>query len=232
MLLTNGVKLQGTILDSFDDIGVKLNIDDSNTFVIRYDLIRKIVFKKHGTIRYDFEKKLSAPPSLHLNTFFHEIRGNLLFGQDDVSVGLQTINGYQFSQYLGTGLGVGLNKFGNYITVPLYASVKGYLINKKTSPFYYGDIGYGFAWKTDKNDDVFEVDKMRGGLYWQIGLGYQVNFYNSALVFSFGYVNQGSKMEYSYMPQWRRFAPQDQNEVVITEKRLLRRFVFSVGFLL
>ena len=231
IVLKSGVKVKNGILESFDDRMLKLHIGDTTPFYVRYDLIKKIIFKGHGTIRDDYQHKLSTPPRIRTNTFFHEIRGNLLFGEEDVSVGLHTINGYQFSRYLGTGLGAGLNKFGNYITVPLYASVKGYLIDKKTSPFYFGDVGYGFAWKTDKNDDVFEIDKMRGGLYWQIGLGYQINFYNSALVFTFGYVNQDSRMEYSYIPQWRRFdGPQD--EVVITEKRLLRRFVFSIGFLL
>ncbi len=225
IVLKNGIKIKGGIVQSFDDSKLKVTLGDSNVFLIRFDHIKKISFQGYGEVSDNFGEKLNNPPSLKIESFYHEIKGGLLFGEDNVGVSLQTINGYQFSKYLGTGLGIGINKYGNYLTMPVYATIKGYLSDKKVSPFYFGDVGYGFAWKTNKNEDQFELNNVTGGLYWQIGLGYQINFYNSSMVFSLGYINQDSKADYIYYRPW------DIDDVEISERRILRRFAFSVGFL-
>ncbi len=219
------MKIKGGIVRSFDDHKLEVDIHSTEPLLIRYDRIKRITFKKYGNISDDFEDKLDNPPALKINSFYHEVRGGLLFGDENVDVSLQSINGYQFNKYLGTALGAGLNKYGNYMTLPIYAAVKGYLYDRKVTPFYFGDIGYGFAWKTNKNDDVFEIDNVNGGFYWQLGLGYQVNFYNSALVFTLGYINQDSKVDYVYYRPW------DIDDVEVSERRILRRMAFSVGFL-
>ena len=133
-------------------------------------------------------------------------------------------NGYQFNRYLGTGFGIGMNKFGNYISLPIYATVKGYIKDSKICPFYFGDVGYGFAWRNEKEGNGYMSDNVKGGLYWQLGAGYQFNFYKSALVITLGYVNQNSKADYTYL-YWA------MDGVEVSEKRLLRRVNFSVGFL-
>ena len=109
--------------------------------------------------------------------------------------------------------------------MPIYANVKGYILDQQITPFYFGDIGYGFAWNTDKNEEVFELDNVTGGLYWQLGLGYQFNFYSNSLVLTLGYINQHSKADYVYYRPW------DIDDVEISEKRILRRLNFSIGFL-
>lgn len=223
--LRNGVVLKGSTLKSFDDKSIELSNLGAEPFVIRYDLIKKISFRRYGSIDEDYEEKLLTPPKLKTDAFFHEIRGGLLFGEESTSGLLHTINGYQFNRYLGAGLGIGVNKYGNYITMPVYASVKGYLFDKKVSPFYYGDVGYGFAWRTNRNDDIFELDNVKGGYYWQLGVGYQVNFYGSSLVLALGYSNQDSTADYIYYRPW------DIDDVVISERRVLRRFALSIGFL-
>lgn len=225
IVLKNGIKVKGAILKSFDDNKLVVDVDGSEPIMIRYDHIKKITFKGNGTISTDFNEKISNEPSLKINSFYHEFRAGLLFGDETTGVLLHTINGYQFNKYLGTGLGIGVSKYGNYITLPIYTTVKGYILDRKVSPFYFGDIGYGFAWRTNKNQDLFELEDISGGLYWQVGLGYQINFYKSSLVFTLGYVNQGSKAEYIYRRPW------DIDDVEVSEKRILRRFAFTVGFL-
>lgn len=223
--LTNGVKISGAIIESFDDTFLQVKISSQqDPILLKYDRIKKIHFKGRGTLYDSIEEKITTLPGIQLNTFYHELRGGLLLGEENVSGTIHTINGYQFNQYLGTGLGVGLNRFGNYISLPIYASVKGYIKNQKVSPFYFGDIGYGFAWKTNEEQDGFIVDNVQGGLYWQLGAGYQINFYKSALVFTLGYVQQNSKADYTYQ-YWA------VDGVEVSEKRLLRRINLSFGFL-
>ena len=225
IVLNNGNKIKRGVIESFDATTLKVTFDGHNEFLLRYDLIKKIRFKGSGAIDDDFNTKIRVEPTLKIKSFYHELRGSLLFGEENTSVGLQTINGYQFNKYLGTGLGIGLNKYGNYVTLPIYAQVKGYLLNRKVSPYYFGDIGYGFAWKSADSDAYFDVMKVTGGLYWQLGLGYQVNFSNSAMTFSLGYINQDSKAEYTYLRPWTI------DDVEVSESRVLRRVAFSVGFL-
>lgn len=223
--LLNGVKIKGAMIESFDDDFLKVELANAESLLVRYDHIKSITFRQGGTISDNYAEKMATNPSLQIETFYHEFRGGLLFGDENISGSIHTINGYQFSQYLGTGLGFGLNKFGNYLTLPIYATVKGYLFDKKVSPFYFGDIGYGFAWHNNKNEDVFQVEDMQGGLYWQLGLGYQFNFYNSSIVIALGYLNQASTIEYTYYRPWTI------DNVATSEERLIRRINFSIGFL-
>jgi hypothetical protein len=221
IFLKNGVKIQGAIVSSYHDRLLNVKSSDTDSIQIRYDLIRKIKFIGPGSL--DIENDRLSPAGIPVNTFFHEIRGGLLFGEENVSGTLQTINGYQFNKYLGTGLGIGMNKFGNYFTLPVYASIKGYLKDQKISPFYHGDIGYGFAWADHDDNDPFRIKNVKGGLYWQLGVGYQFSFYDTSFILVIGYLNQYSTAEYDFQSWGSGIAE-------ISEKRTLRRLNFSLGF--
>ena len=224
--LKNGVRIKGAILESTTNTAINVRIENQiEPVAIKYNHIKKIKFRGYGNLNEEMDNRIGSVPGLHLNSFYHEIRGGLLFGEENLDVSIHSLNGYQFSKYLGTGLGVGVNKFGNYVTLPIYATIKGYLKDGSVSPFYYGDIGYGFAWDTNKNKDFYIVDDVQGGLYWQLGVGYQFNFYKSALVLSLGYINQESSADYRTMNWW------GTGDVEVSEKRLLRRVSFTVGIL-
>jgi hypothetical protein len=224
--LKNGVRIKGAILESTTNAAINVRIENQvDPVAIKYDHIKKIKFRGYGFLNEDIDKRIDSAPGLQINSFYHELRGGLLFGDENVDVSIHSLNGYQFNKYLGTGLGVGVNKFGNYVTLPIYATIKGYLMDRAVSPFYFGDIGYGFAWDTNKNKDFYIVEDVQGGLYWQLGVGYQFNFYKSALVLSLGYVNQQSSADYTTFGWW------GVGDIEVSEKRLLRRMSFSVGIL-
>ncbi len=224
IFLNNGVKISGAIVDSFNENVIRILINNQTEPVqLKYDYIRKIKFKGNGFINDEFSEKIKYMPGLEIKQFYHDLKLGALFGDEYVNVSAQTINGYQFNQFLGAGVGAGVNNFENYTTLPLYASLKGYIMDKKVSPFYYGDIGYGFAWGRNTNSDYYRLDNVQGGLYWQIGIGYQINFYQSAMVFSIGYMNQKVSGDYTY-ENW------GLSDLEISEDRILRPITFSVGF--
>jgi len=227
IFLKNGAKIEGAIIGSFDDSRLFFSINGDDSIAMRYDYIRKIQFKGKGSAYSEFDEKLAENPSIKRAAFYHEFRTGLLFGEDQVSFAVHTLNGYQFNQYLGTGLGIGLNTFGDYLTMPIYATVKGYILDRKVSPFYFGDVGYGFAWRNNNNADYYQVSNLKGGYYWQLGMGYQVNFFNSAFVMAIGYTNQNSQADYEYYPGYW-----GGTNFEVSEKRLLRRVSLTVGFLL
>jgi hypothetical protein len=94
------------------------------------------------------------------------------------------------------------------------------------TPLYFAGVGYGFAW--NNSIDEFSNGEMRttGGMHWQAGIGYRINFNKLAFTINLGYRNQRVKSEYTY------FRPWDISDVEITEKRNLRRFVLSMGITL
>ncbi len=226
IFLKNGAKIEGAIIGSFDDSRLFFTINGDDSIAMKYDYIRKIQFKGKGAGYNKFDEKIASNPSIKSNAFYHEFRTGFLFGADEVSFAVHTLNGYQFNQYLGTGLGIGLNTFGDYLTMPIYATVKGYILDRKVSPFYFGDVGYGFAWRNNNNSDYYQVSNLKGGYYWQLGMGYQVNFFNSAFTMAIGYTNQDSQADYSYNPGYWGGSGFD-----VSEKRLLRRVSLTVGFL-
>lgn len=223
--LNNGTKIKNAQDITFEKEHLKTNFSGNEEVMIRYDHIKKIRFKEAGKIKDVSYEEPFAFPALQINTFFHEIRGGLLMGENHVSATLQTINGYQFNRYLGTGLGLGINTFKQQITMPIYLSAKGYLFDKHISPFYFGDLGYGFAWNSKGFEDQTVPEKVQGGYYWQLGVGYQINYNNNSLVFAFGYLNQDTKTEFTYQNPWSGLPEK------ISEQRLHRRFSFTIGFL-
>jgi hypothetical protein len=227
IFLKNGAKVEGAIIGSFDENRLYFTVNGDDSIAMKYDYIRKIQFKGKGSAFRAFDEKIASNPSIKTDAFYHEFRTGLLFGEDQVSFAVHSMNGYQFNQYLGTGLGIGLNTFGDYLSMPIYATVKGYILDRKVSPFYFGDIGYGFAWHNNNNSDYYRVSNLKGGYYWQLGLGYQVNFFNSAFTMAIGYANQDSQADYDYNPGWWGGTGYE-----VSEKRLLRRVSLTVGFLL
>ena len=226
IFLKNGAKIEGAIVGSFDDSRIYFTLNGNDSIVMKYDYIRKIYFRGKGPAYEEFDNKLASIPSIKSKTFYHEFRTGLLFGDEDVAYGIHTINGYQFNQYIGTGLGIGLNKYGSYLSLPVYAAIKGYILDRKVSPFYFGDIGYGFTWLNGNTTDYYSISNVKGGYYWQVGLGYQVNFFNSAFVMAVGYTNQNSSAHYEYNPGYWGGSNWE-----VEEKRLLRRVLLTVGFL-
>ncbi len=227
IFLKNGAKIEGAIIGSFDDSRIYFTINGNDSIAMKYDYIRKIKFKGKVASSHDFDETNALIPSIKTDAFYHEFRTGLHFGEDQVSFAVHTLNGYQFNQYLGTGLGIGLNTFGDYLTMPVYATVKGYILDRKVSPFYFGDVGYGFAWHSNNNSDYYQVSNLKGGYYWQLGMGYQVNFSNSAFIMAIGYTNQDSQADYEYNPGWWGGTGYE-----VSEKRLLRRVSLTLGFLL
>jgi hypothetical protein len=106
---------------------------------------------------------------------------------------LNFINGIQFSPY--TSLGIGTGFFGIYdrILVPVFADLRWYILNKKTSPYLSFEMGYsfnaynsferqGFLWST-----IFGINiKLLRNFSMNLGVGYdsqKFDWYESHLTY-------------------------------------------------
>jgi len=141
---------------------------------------------------------------------FHSINNiSLVNGDNEVSAGLQSINGFQKGN-LFAGVGIGLDYY-LYRTVPLFADFRYEFGKTKNKFFAYADGGINFDWvEEDYNDGpIFIWDGSRNtsefhnGAYTDIGLGYMVGTKKGGgLVLSLSHSYKSLKKTVSYQ-DWR-----------------------------
>ena len=163
---------------------------------------------------------------------FHSINNiSLINGDNEVSSGLQSINGFQKGN-LFAGIGLGLDYY-LYRTVPLFADLRYELGKSKSKFFAYADGGINFDWVTGDHNDgpIFIWDgsntptEFNDGVYTDIGLGYMVGSRKSGgLVLSLGHSYKSLEKTVSY-PDWRT-----QEMISDIYKYNFNRIVLKVGW--
>lgn len=79
-----------------------------------------------------------------------------------MGVSFHNVSGFQFSRWLGIGLGVGIETYGtddDEVIYPVFAEFRGYLNKKIKAPYYTLGAGYGFM-ATNEREFITEA---RGG---------------------------------------------------------------------
>ena len=219
--LDNLAKFKGYILESFDSSGINLIVKDVPIF-IKYDHIRSIRLRS-GSAKNKEMMNENFEFRQFKKGFYHSAGLGLISGNGYSDISASIVNGYKFNKYLNAGLGLNYDRYENMSAIPIYAEGKGYMMTGKFVPYYFAQLGYGFTVEDNHGNYYSEYDS-QGGIYWKVGVGYQINFYKTALAFGIGYMNQNSKAEYFgnyyYAQPWSSYyAPPEE----ITEKRSLRR---------
>jgi hypothetical protein len=97
---------------------------------------------------------------------------------------LHTVNGFHVTRSISLGVGVGIDWFGDYEMLPVYADLRVYPSLTEWAPFFYGNVGYGLG--------VLDKD-LESGLMAGLGGGLQFSLNPKlALLASVGYRYQGA----------------------------------------
>ncbi len=141
---------------------------------------------------------------------FHSINSvSFLNGDNEVSVGLQSVNGFQ-KKNLFVGIGVGLDYY-IHRSVPLFGDVRYEFGKGKNKFFAYADAGVNFQWVEDGYVDgpIFIWDGFNttrnfdNGIYTDAGFGYIVGMKKGGgLVLSLGHTHKSLKATETYQ-DWR-----------------------------
>ena len=163
---------------------------------------------------------------------FHSINNiSLLNGDNEVSAGLQSINGFQRGN-LFAGVGVGLDYY-IYRSVPLFADIRYEFGKSKNKFFAYADGGVNFDWVKEYYysgpiyiwDGFNNSGEFHSGIYTEAGLGYFVrNKKGGGLVLSLGHSHKSLKETVTYQ-DWR--TPQMFTDIY---RYHLNRIVVKVGW--
>ena len=116
-----------------------------------------------------------------------KIGGSLVsdYGFYLADIGLQQVVGYQYSQHVGVGLGLGvisLNASSGENLIPLTFEFRGYLREGKVSPFYNLSAGYAFAPNFLSN----RILDASGGFYSHQSLGLKIGSNKISFLFDVG----------------------------------------------
>lgn len=216
--LKNGQKISGQLQLSIYDDHISLAHDSLSQTYLSLKSIKKIYF---GRVPDDEPK----PYFKHQRGIFHAAEMGLQIGDNQnggsSTFTIHTVNGYVFSPHLMVGVGVGLDHFNGIRTLPLYANVRGIIIDRKVSPFYFAGVGGSWAWPANRGTGI-TYERSEGGLFAHGGLGYQINLARSALFLAGGYKIQQTDFAYNF-EGW-------QSETFIEEKRMIRRATVTLGF--
>lgn len=160
----------------------------------------------------------AAVPPEHLHFRSFNALG-LVEGQKKTSWQLQSVNGIQMKKWF-VGAGAGLDYY--FIrSIPVFLDLRASLFQKSSTPFLYLDGGYHYLWAKDKEKEAFEV-KSSGGLYYDLGIGYQfAAFNNQRLVLSAGLTQKDFSRTINVMP-WVSVWPAPPNAVQKFEYSLKR----------
>ncbi|MES1214504.1 MAG: hypothetical protein ABUT20_03220 [Bacteroidota bacterium] len=105
----------------------------------------------------------------------------------------QTVNGYKFNRHLFTGIGVAADLYATQTIVPVFASIRGDLVNKGVFvPFYFVDGGYGI----DITSSTTTISYKSGTMF-AVGMGFKIPINNGpGFLVSFGYrLQKGATVE-------------------------------------
>jgi len=185
----NNDQIRGSIkLDGSPDF-ITIYKTDQDSLRIPIDMVKKIkIIKENGNA---WQQKSSI--TYFNNTFIGILTGRSSSASSNRSmVSAEMINGIKLYSYLWPGLGIAFDHYPEVNTLPVYFSVRGDLIKRLFTPFYYIDIGSGPAWNSD-DMNVPESDANAGIMY-HIGGG--IKMYSGSqihVMFSMGFKNQQVK---------------------------------------
>lgn len=100
---------------------------------------------------------------------------------------VQLFNGYRFHRSFGMGLTLAADFYDNMLITPVALGIRGDVLNRRISPYYSLDAGYGSAKFSNESEHL----KNTGGWMYNPSLGLRVNTGNlSAFTFGIGYKSQ------------------------------------------
>jgi len=120
-----------------------------------------------------------------------------------IAFSFRNTTGYRFFDFLNLGAGTGIERFESLaLNMPLYGEISGNLLNKRFTPVYFAQAGYGISFKTaPEGDSFYRVTNTSGGMMLAGGIGFAGRIdRNTILRLNFGYRMQKASYTSEYTP--------------------------------
>ncbi len=180
LYLKNKWVLRGKIIEQNNDT-IKIQTREGNIYVFPLSEIDSIAHEKMWK-NFFYKNKGFA----HFTELGPLVAGKTtMSGVTTAAFSFQTVNGYKFSQYAMTGIGVGADLYATQSLLPVFVSFRGDLAkNGSAIPFYFVDAGYSI----NITQNSSEATGFKGGFMYALGLGIKIPFNrNAGFLLSMGY---------------------------------------------
>jgi hypothetical protein len=150
----------------------------------------------------------------------------LLQGQSPSAFQAQSINGIKYKTWFA-GAGIGIDNYMLRI-IPLFVDLRKNILNKESTPYAFTDIGIGFPWLRNDQENMHFNSDFSNGLYYNLGLGYRISMKKkSALLLSTAFsLKHLTEERYGYTPLCENDC---QLSLIATDKHTLRRLSLAIG---
>ena len=211
--LKNGTIFKSVTLEFTSQDQLQVNLPDGQFVTVTQEELERFEVTQ-------VSKRQAYSDKINSRDFFSIIGMGLMFshnrgGGTPIALSVQTIHGHRFSDYLHLGLGLGIDLYEGYRTLPMFVDVRGEIPGAKIMPYYYANFGYSPAWSVR---DRF--DQINGGITYGLGVGLKFPANNKAWLLGIGHRSQNLNTQSGNFELW---GWEDQ------EKRRLRRLVISFG---
>ena len=196
--LHDGSQIKGEITENqgLDFISLKLNGGEEEIQIPRktiksiVELEEDLLFFKNG--KYVKTKGLYKIIHTGIAPAMADDTDNVVWGSNTLHAAV----GYQFNQYLAVGGGVGLDVYSNSF-IPFYADFRGYILQRKVSPFYAFQAGYSLS--NDLFNNYSDNVSFKGGMMIHPTLGLRfASFKHTKILFEAGYKFQWDTRTYDW----------------------------------
>ena len=167
--LDDGSDLLVMIIENVPGKYIKIKLPGNQESIIDY---KNIVSIKHKNFVY--HSKFKLPKGFYMDGSIGFLFGRSSeFSSTRFGVGIGLSGNYRFNSYLSLGLGTEATVLaisdGSFV-FPVYARLRGNLIEKRIAPIYIIDAGWSFAGKSQRDNSMIE-----GGWFARPAVGLQVN---------------------------------------------------------
>ncbi len=148
--LKNGSKIKGIIVEQVPGKTVKIQTKDGSQYV--YSMAEVEKFTREGITSKTDSKKNSKDKLPYMDNFKKKRKGYFfnasLLGSISTG-GIRITNGYRFNRFANFGFALGIESIHtNSSQIPvltLHLNYSGEILNKRITPFYQLELGYGFS---------------------------------------------------------------------------------------
>ncbi|MEZ4777426.1 MAG: hypothetical protein R3D00_29890 [Bacteroidia bacterium] len=226
--LKNGSEIRGWILEQIPGEYVKIELVGGSILVYQQDEIEKITSEptQYAQIIRRVNRKRAGIQYRDRGLYNFVTTGYIInegrWTQNQLDFSFYYRAGYRFNQYLGVGLGTGIDEYQTGIIIPIMAEVTGDFLHRRQTPFYLAQVGYGYG-----AANTWATENFEGGLLYHAGLGFKIHTRTRVeWTFSLGYKSQ--QLTETLVDWWGW----NGEPVRTVRERTVRGFLyqFSIGF--
>ena len=164
--LINNQKIQGRLIIPELPVILSVYLSPDDSQAVPTKIIRQITFEK--------EPGKEARKIRYFNNTLIGILSGRSNSQSSYrsEITAEMINGIRFNTWCWTGLGVAFDQYPELSVLPVFFSLRGDVLQRTITPFYFFDIGSGPSW-VDENQFTENLDS-NAGLVFHFGGGLRV----------------------------------------------------------